>query len=108
MFYTHVGTTVVDVNLDNNYTVRGIAKYSKEDDCYYANFQIYRQDIEICTGLYNEPFENKRFDEDRKTINKAIADFIEKNKEEFNRHINDYEYMLLCFDKGNEYYESTV
>lgn len=106
LYYTHVGTTVIDVDLENNYVVRSIAKYSKEDDCYYSNFQIYRKDIEICTYIYDELFVQTRFNEDRKNINKAISDFIENNKESFESHIRNYEYMLLCFDTGNSYYES--
>ena len=103
--YQKIVNSVIEIDLQNGYTIRAIIVPNKEENNYKASLEL--KDNE--TSLYDlmGDFEHLIIKATDRTIYstvlKEVASLMENNK--FDRYFERYEYMLNCFDKGNEFYE---
>lgn len=98
--YTYAGNNVISVDLNNGYTVYAISKYDKQEECYY--FTLYLTENTNDTLVLIEQKEKVKISD---VYN--VKDVIFKLNDEhfFDYYIKRYEYMLKCFEKGNDFYE---
>ena len=103
--YQKIANTVIEIDLQNGYTIRAIIIPNKEENNYKASLEL--KDNE--TSLYDlmGDFEHLIIKATDRTIYstvlKEVASLMENNM--FNKYIERYEYMLRCFDRGNELFE---
>lgn len=104
--YTYVGSNVLDIDLGNDYIVRSVSKFDIEDNTYYLTLQLTHKQIELYETL--QKFNKVPLNTDKKTINKDILTFLYKHESDINEAIENYEYMLQCFDIGNNQIEEEL
>ena len=87
--YTRISDSVLSINLHNGYTVIAI----KGND--------------IDTLELMEKQDNIEFIADRKSINSVIIKHVATLLSEgfYNYYIERYDYMIKCFERGNELFE---
>ena len=104
--YKVIGNNVISIELQDDYEIIAIAKWDKTSRSYAVNFMIKQKTVDIWDVINNDKTENIEFKSDVKTINKDMAEYITvlSKTDLFDHYINRYEYMLKCFDRGNEFY----
>jgi hypothetical protein len=101
--YEKIADSLIKIELQNDYNV--IAIITTKELRYDVSLYLVHKE----TSLYDlmGDYEHLTFNATNKTIYSAVlkevATLMENNK--FNRYFERYEYMLDCFDKGNEFYE---
>ena len=105
MRYENVATNTISIQINDNYSVIAMVTWNGKRKNYNINFYLKRTDIDLLDYIYAEKdvFENS----DITSIKRDIVRYIETEykKKTFKKYIIRYEYMLKCFDKGNDYYE---
>ena len=104
--YERVGDSVLKVDLKNGYEV--IASYlsNKERSRYTVSLSLKHKDVNLLDLMDNEndSFAALEFEDTYKTICpsilKQVSTLLFKGRLQY--YIDRYEYMLQCFDKGNE------
>ena len=106
--YKVIGNNVISVNLQNDHEIIGIAKWNKETSNYSVNFMIKGIDIDVWDSINSDKTENISMESDIKSINRDMAKYITALFEDefFKYYINRYDYMMNCFDRGNELFEN--
>ena len=104
--YENIVTTVISVDLQNNYKVIAMANWNSEIKKYFVTLYIKRRDIDMLDLI--EEQENVKFDSDMKSIRTDIAKSITTLLTDgfFAKYIERYEYEMNCFDRGNELFEN--
>lgn len=104
--YKLIGNSIISVNLKNGYSVNVISKWNKDENAYRMSW--YLQGDTYDTWDLIEEKDNVLINSDRKTlffdVTKTITDCLVDGF--FEHYIERYEYMMKCFDKGNEFFES--
>ena len=105
--YEVIGNNVISVDLQNDHEIVGIAKWNKETRNYTVNFMIKGTDIDVWDSINNDKTENITMESDIKSINRDMTKYITALFEDefFKYYINRYDYMMNCFDRGNELFE---
>lgn len=105
--YKVIGNNVISVDLQNDYEIIAIAKWDKTSHSYTVNFMIKQKTVDIWDAINNDKTENIEFKSDVKTVNRDMAEYITalSKTDLFDYYINRYDYMMKCFDRGNELYE---
>ena len=103
--YENVATTVISVDLQNDYKVIAMANWNNKIKKYFVTLYIKRRDIDMLDLI--EEQENVEFDSDMKSIRTDIVKFITALLTDgfFAKYIERYEYEMECFDRGNELFE---
>lgn len=102
--YETIGSSVIEVDMHNDYGIVAIAKWNNTDKNYSVTYLIKSYD----TLMYDTIETGLIFDSDMKTINKDMfMDIITRyNIGDFDSNIDSFEYTIKCFDYGNDYYET--
>ena len=97
------GTLIID--LHNDYILTAITKYEQETGLYLSTWYINEKTVKLLYVL--EDFEILEFYATGATINSAILKEVANalNTNKFDRDIKNYEYMLACFDRGDDLFE---
>lgn len=106
--YEKVGDVVLDIDLHNDYIARVIAKYDTELSGYKATFYIRQRTIEkfmLVDTQIDIPF-NATYKTIYSTILKYTSELLDNYA--FDGAINQYEYEIKCFDKGNDIFEEEI
>lgn len=108
--YERVGDSVLKIDLKNGFEV--IASYlsNKERNKYTTTLSIKRMNIGLLDLMDNEndSFVGLEFEDTHKTICPSIlrqvSTLLFKGRLQY--YMDRYDYMLDCFDKGNEFFSS--
>lgn len=104
--YEKVADSVISVDLHNGYTIIAFATLNYDNSTYSTTLYLKDNTIDILDlidGL--EPFE---FTANYKTVNSVMLKYIATLVSEgvLDKYIKRYEYMMKCFDKGNDIFET--
>lgn len=104
--YELMGNSIISVNLKNGYSVNVISKWNKDENAYRMSWYL-KGDTYDTWDLIEEK-DNILIRSDKKTlfadVTKIITGYLIDGF--FEHYIKRYEYMMKCFDKGNEFFES--
>ena len=102
--YKKITESLIEIDLHNSYTIVAIITTENKQDYEVTLYLSHKE-----TNLFDlmGVFEHLTFHTTSKTIYSAVlkevAALMENNK--FDRYFERYEYMLKCFDRGNELFE---
>lgn len=101
--YKNLGTTIA-IDLHNGYSVIAMALWNFNTS-YEVTFYIKNNIIETFSLM--EKFERIEFISDQKSIKQDITQYVSKLLQdgELKEYIDDYDYQMDCFDRGNGLYE---
>lgn len=104
--YEKMGTTVISVDITEDYTVFVTANWNKVSKKYMVTLELKEKTTPLKDMIVDET-DNIELRADMKTINFEMAKFITKKLDDgfFNYYIDRYNHMLRCFDKGAEMIE---
>jgi O-glycosyl hydrolase len=97
----------IEIDLHNDYTIVAVKKRNKNDrDIYYISLFIKENTVNTLNLIEDKT--NIEIHVEESFINSKILKYVATllSNGYFDKYINDYEYMLKCFDKGNDYFES--
>lgn len=96
---------ILTIDLHNDYTVIAIKTWDAERKSYMVEFRLKENSVEKWDLI--EKAESIIFEEDYKTINKAILKYVATllSGGFFDYYIDRYEYDLKCYDLGDEILE---
>ena len=103
--YTKIGDSVISINIENNYSIIAVSTYNYTESKYLVSLQLKHDELDIITTM--DDFENVEFAATPKTIYSAVLKYVASLLQDgkFSIYQRRYEYLLKCFDKGNEFYE---
>ncbi len=103
--YTRISDSVLSINLHNGYTVIAMKLFDFKRKIYNVTFYIKGNDIDTLELM--EKQDNIEFIADRKSINSVIIKHVATLLSEgfYNYYIERYDYMIKCFERGNELFE---
>lgn len=105
--YKILGNSVISVKLNNGYSVIAISIWDKGEKVYRSTFYLKGDSYDTLDLI--ESKEGIVVKADMKTLKveltKTITDLLTDGF--FKHYIKRYEYMMKCFDKGNELFEAT-
>lgn len=103
--YTKIGNDSISIDLHNGYTIVAMELFDYETKKYKVTLYVKGNDIDLLS-LVNDQ-ENVEFDATYKTIHSAILKYVATLLSEgfFATCISEYDYMMKCFDRGNELFE---
>jgi hypothetical protein len=106
LIYKKIGNDSIAIDLHNDYTVIAMELYNYETKKYEVTFYLKENSVDLHDLI--EEQEKIEFDVDYKIINSAILKHVANLLSEgfYEKYISRYDYMLKCFDKGNELLES--
>lgn len=106
MKYKHMGTSAISINMDNTYSTIAIISWNRDTSDCNISFYIKKNNIEILDFIFSK--ENMFQGSDIRSIKHDVVRYVETNfkKGTFQKYIDRYEYMLDCFDVGNDYFEN--
>lgn len=94
--------SVISIDLHNNYSVIATVSYSFEEQEYKVALYLKYNGLDIIQSM--DDFENIEFATTSKTVYvavlKSVATLLSERK--FDRYIRRYEYIMECFERGNE------
>lgn len=104
--YEKIGDSAISVDLHNGYTIVALATYDYEKSTYSTTLYLKENTINILDTIDElEPFE---FYANYKTVNSVMLKYIASLLSEglIDKYIERYEYIIKCFDKGNDFFEA--
>lgn len=103
--YEIINRDTIEVDLQNDYKVIAIAKWSRKENKYYTTLMIHEQSVDIWSLI--EKAERIPLESDVKSIKKDMATLVTNllTNGFFKEYIERYEYELKCFDRGNTFFE---
>lgn len=105
--YKILGNSVISVKLNNGYSVIVISIWDRGEKVYRSTFYLKGDSYDTLDLI--ESKEGIVVKADMKTLKveltKIITDLLTDGF--FKHYIERYEYMMKCFDKGNELFEAT-
>lgn len=108
--YERVGDSVLKIDLKNGFEVIASYLFNKERSKYTATLSIKRKNVNLLDLMDNEndSFVELEFEDTYKTICSSIlrqvSTLLFKGRLQY--YMDRYDYMLDCFDKGNEFFSS--
>lgn len=105
--YKLLGNNVISINLNNGYSVIVISIWDKGEKIYRSTFYLKGDSYDTLDLI--ESKEGIKVDADMKTLKVELAKMITNLLTDgfFKYYIERYNYMMRCFDKGNELFETT-
>ena len=96
---------ILTIDLHNGYTIIAIKIWNKENQNYTVELRLKQNTVE--KWMLIDQAETLTFDVNYRTINAAILKQVAilLNEGLFDYYIEEYEYELKCFERGNELYE---
>ena len=96
---------ILIIDLHNGYTIIAIKIWNKENQNYTVELRLKQNTVE--KWMLIDQAETLTFDVNYRTINVAILKQVAilLNEGLFDYYIEEYEYELKCFERGNELYE---
>ena len=96
---------ILTIDLHNCYTIIAIKIWNKENQNYTVELRLKQNTVE--KWMLIDQAETLTFDVNYRTINAAILKQVAilLNEGLFDYYIEEYEYELKCFERGNELYE---
>lgn len=103
--YKILGNSVISVNLNNGYSVVAISIWDRGENNYKST--LYLKGDTYDTLELIESKEGITVNADMKTLKLELTNIITNLLTDgfFKKYIERYEYMMKCFDKGNEFFE---
>lgn len=103
--YEIINRDTIEVDLQNDYKVIALARWSHKEKKYYATLMIHEQSVDNWSLI--EKAERIPLESDIKSIKKDMTALVTNLLTEgfFKEYIERYEYELKCFDLGNEFFE---
>lgn len=103
--YEIINRDTIEVDLQNDYKVIAIARWSRKENKYYVTLMIHEKSVDNWSLI--EKAERIPLESDVKSIKKDMAALVTNLLTEgfFNEYIERYEYELKCFDRGNTFFE---
>lgn len=105
--YEFIGSNVISINLKNGHSVSAVTKWDREENTYRMTLYLKGDTYDVLDLI--EEKENIVIHTDKKTLFSDVTKIITGYYLEgfFDNYIRRYDYMMKCFDKGNEFFEST-
>lgn len=96
---------ILIIDLHNDYSIIAIKIWDKDKKLYNVEFRITENTVEKWLPIYE--LDTVIFDEDYKTINYSVLNYVRKLFYDnfFDYYIAEYEYELKCFDMADELLE---
>ena len=106
MQYKNISINTISVQINRDYSVVAIISWNRDSKDYDIKFYLKRNDVDLLDYIYAE--NNVFKTSDIKSIKYDVKRYIEKEykNKTFKKYTIRYEYMMKCFDKGNEFYEN--
>lgn len=103
--YTRFANNAITIDLHNGYTVIAMKLFDRSTGNYEVTLYIKDNTINLLDLI--EAQEKVTFYADNRTINSSILNYIAHLLSDgfFDYYINRYNYMMKCFDRGNELFE---
>lgn len=106
MKYTNIATTVISVDINNNFIIYAFAKYNPSKSCHMLTLYLKNKNIDllrIIEGQENISFKCTHMNK----LKSEIATYIEKLNDNnyFESYISDLNYEQECFEIGNDKFE---
>lgn len=103
--YTKIGNDTIAIDIQNGYTIIATELFNHETKKYEVTFRIKDNTVDILDLI--EKQEKVEFDVNYKSINSAILKYIAVLLSDgfFDYYIKRYDYMMKCFERGNELFE---
>lgn len=107
--YDIVANLVLDIKINNGYSVVPFVSWDREKDCYFANFYLRRHGIDKLDMIDDSEYMHVQFTSDVKSIKMNITKYVSElnSNKVFEKYMNRNEYELKCFNKGNDFYSQT-
>lgn len=105
--YEFIGSNVISINLKNGHSVSAVTKWDREENTYRMTLYLKGDTYDVLDLI--EEKENIVIHTDKKTLFSDVIKIVTGYYLEgfFDNYIRRYDYMMKCFDKGNEFFEST-
>ncbi len=105
--YKFLGSNIISVDLNNGYSVVAISLWDRESKNYLTT--LYLKGDTYDTLELIETKENVVIHADMRTIKTEVTKMITELLTDgfFKHYIDRYQYMMKCFDKGNEFFEES-
>jgi hypothetical protein len=106
LVYTRLGNDTVSIDLHNGYSIVAFELFNKEIKKYQVTFYIKDNEVSILDLIEKQ---NKvEFESDRTSINSIVLRHVGTLLSEgfYDYYMRRYDYMMKCFDKGNEIFEN--
>lgn len=105
--YEFIGSNVISINLKNGYSINAITKWDRDENTYRMSLYLKGDTYDVWDLI--EEKENIKIHTDKKTLFSDVTKIITGYQLEgfFDNYIKRYDYMMKCFDKGNELFESS-
>ena len=105
--YEYIGNCIITIDLHNGYTIIAISKWNREKNNYTVTLMLKENtvdDWQLIDKAVNVEFNNS----DMKSISYDITKYVNEllNNGFFNYYIDRYDYMLKCFDRGDDLFEA--
>ena len=103
--YEKISDSVISINLQNGYTVVAIEIFDHKSRTYNVDLYLKENSIDIWDKI--DGIEPATFNVNYKTIHSTVLKYIATLLSEglIKKYIDRYEYMMKCFDKGNDCFE---
>lgn len=104
--YEFIGSNVISINLKNGYSVIAVTKWDRDENTYRMNLYLKGDTYDVWDLI--EEKENIKINTDKKALFYNVSKIVTGYHLEglFDHYIKRYDYMMKCFDKGNEFFES--
>lgn len=106
--YQKIANSVIEINLQNGYIIVAFINNGNEENQYKVTLYIRDDETTLLDLMGN--FEHIEFNSNSKTIYatllKQVATLLTDGC--FDRYFDRYEYMLQCFDIGNDLFEKEM
>lgn len=104
--YDFCGNNVISIDLKNGYSIIAITKWDREIETYRITLYLKGDTYDVLDLI--EEKENIKIHTDKKALFSNVTKIITGYYLDgfFEHYIKRYEYMMKCFDKGNEFFES--
>ena len=100
--FTRKADSVISIDLHNNYSIIATSLYSFDEQKYKVALHLKHNELDLIQMM--DDFEGMEFVATSKTIYSAILKSVSTllSERKFDSYIRRYEYIMECFERGNE------
>lgn len=104
--YEKIGDSIISVDLHNGYTIIALATFDYEKSTYSTILYLKDNIVDILDLI--DGLESFEFQANYKTVNSVMLKYVSSLFSEglLDKYMGRYEYMVKCFDKGNDIFEN--
>ena len=97
---------LISINLKNGYSIIAITKFDRNENTYRLTLYLKGDTYDVWELI--EKKENAKIHVNKSTLFSDVVKIITGYYVDgvFDYYIERYDYMMKCFDKGNEFFES--